>query len=206
MASEVTPAHASHRSRRKGGGREARRAARLAGATGLAVRPGMEGGAYKPLSDRDIERIHATALDVLEKIGIGEPIPEILEHALPKGCTLGDDGRLRFPRALVEDMIAISGKEYILYSPSGPSGDFEIKDQRVHTSTSGEAVNILDYRTQKYRPSKLADLYDAARLADRMEHIHSFGQPFIASEWSHDLYIHLRKGTLVEVDNQKKIH
>ena len=190
MASEVTPAHASHRSRRKGGGREARRAARLAGATGLAVRPGMEGGAYKPLSDRDIERIHATALDVLEKIGIGEPIPEILEHALPKGCTLGDDGRLRFPRALVEDMIAISGKEYILYSPSGPSGDFEIKDQRVHTSTSGEAVNILDYRTQKYRPSKLADLYDAARLADRMEHIHSFGQPFIASEWSHDLYIH----------------
>ena len=23
-----------------------------------------------------------------------------------------------------------------------------------------------------------------------MEHIHYFGQPFIASEWSHDLYVH----------------
>ena len=135
MASEVTPAQASRRSRRKGGGREARRAARSAGAAGLAVRPGMEGGAYKPLSDRDIERIHATALDVLEKIGIGEPIPEILHYALPKGCTLGDDGRLRFPRALVEDMIAISAKEYVLYSPSDPSRDLEVKGQQVFMST-----------------------------------------------------------------------
>jgi trimethylamine--corrinoid protein Co-methyltransferase len=190
MASEVTPAQASRRSRRKGGGREARRAARRAGAAGLAVRPGMEGGAYKPLSDRDIERIHTTALDVLEKIGIGEPIPEILDYALPKGCTLGDDGRLRFPRALVEDMIAITAKEYTLHSPLDPSLDLEVKGQQVLTSTSGEAVNVLDYRTQKYRPTQLTDLYDAARLADRMEHIHTFGQPFIAAEWSHDLYVH----------------
>jgi trimethylamine--corrinoid protein Co-methyltransferase len=190
MASEITPAAASRASRRKGGGREARRAARRAGAAGLAVRPGMEGGAYKPLSDRDIERIHTTALDVLEKIGIGEPIPEILHYVLPKGCTLGDDGRLRFPRALVEDMIAISAKEYVLYSPSDPSRDLEVKGQQVLMSTSGEAVNILDYRTQKYRPTKLTDLYDAARLGDRMEHIHTFGQPFIAAEWSHDLYVH----------------
>jgi trimethylamine--corrinoid protein Co-methyltransferase len=150
----------------------------------------MEGGAYKPLSGRDIERIHTTALDVLEKIGIGEPIPEILHYALPKGCTLGDDGRLRFPRALVEDMIAISAGEYVLYSPSDPSRDLEVKGQQVLMSTSGEAVNILDYRTQKYRPTKLTDLYDAARLGDRMEHIHAFGQPFIAAEWSHDLYVH----------------
>jgi trimethylamine--corrinoid protein Co-methyltransferase len=190
MASEVTPAKASRRSRRSGGGREARRAARRAGTVGLAVRPGMEGGAYKPLSDRDIERIHATALDVLEKIGIGDPIPEILDYALPKGCTLGDDGRLRFPRALVEDAIATTGREYVCYSPSDPSLDLEVKGQNVLMSTSGEAVNILDYRTQKYRPTKLTDLYDAARLGDRMEHIHTFGQPFIAAEWSHDLYVH----------------
>jgi trimethylamine--corrinoid protein Co-methyltransferase len=190
MTSEATSTQARRRAGRKGGGREARRAARRAGAAGLAVRPGMQGGAYQPLGDRDIERIHSTALDVLEKIGIGEPIPEILHYALPAGCTLGDDGRLRFPRALVEDMIALSGKEYVLYSPSDPALDLEVKEQRVLTSTSGEAVKILDYDTQRYRPAKLADLYDAARLADRMEHIHTFGQPFIASEWSHDLHVH----------------
>jgi trimethylamine--corrinoid protein Co-methyltransferase len=180
----------SRRSGRKTGGREGRLAARRAGAAGLAVRPGMPGGAYRPLSERDIQRIHTTALDVLEKIGVGEPIPEILEVALPKGCKLGDDGRLRFPRALVEDMIDISGKEYVLYSPSDPSLDLEVKGQQVLMSTSGEAVKILDYHTQKYRPTKLTDLYDAARLADRLEHIHTFGQPFIAAEFSHDVYVH----------------
>jgi len=61
----------------------------------------MNGGQYRPLSDADIQRIYTTALDILEDIGIGEPIPEILHYALPKGCTLGEDGRLRFPRALV---------------------------------------------------------------------------------------------------------
>jgi trimethylamine--corrinoid protein Co-methyltransferase len=190
MASETTTPSAGRRAGRKRGGRDARRAARQAGAVGLAVRPGLEGGSYKPLRERDIERIHATALDVLEKIGIGEPIPEILHYALPKGCKLGEDGRLRFPRSLVEDMIALTRKEYVLYSPQDPSLDLEVKGQQVLMSTSGEAVKILDYETQRFRPTKLTDLYDAARLGDRLEHIHTFGQPFIAAEWSHDLYVH----------------
>ena len=36
-----------------------------------------DGGAYKPLSDRDIQRINDTAMDILENIGIADPIPEI---------------------------------------------------------------------------------------------------------------------------------
>jgi trimethylamine--corrinoid protein Co-methyltransferase len=149
----------------------------------------MQGGTYKPLSDHDIQRIHTAALDVLERIGVGDPIPEILDVALPKGCILGDDGRLRFPRALIEDVIAGSAREYVVYAPD-PSLDLEVKDQRVILSTSGEAVKILDYESQTYRPTELVDLYDAARLADRLEHIHYYGQPFIASEWSRDLYTH----------------
>lgn len=191
MADPMLPTfEAGRRSRRRGGGPAARRAARAAGASGLAVRPGMPGGAYEPLSDRDIERIHHAALDVLERIGIGDPIPEILEHAVPGGCVLGEDGRLRFPRALVEDLIAASGREYVLYSPSDPSLDLEVKRQQVLTSTSGEAVKILDYETQTYRPTRLVDLYDAARLGDCMEHVHTFGQPFIAADWSHDVFVH----------------
>ena len=58
---------ASARTGRKSGGRAGRRAARQAGASGMAVRPSMEGGRYKPLSDRDVERIHTAALDILEE-------------------------------------------------------------------------------------------------------------------------------------------
>ena len=85
------------RARRSGG--RARRREHKPGAT--AVRPGFSGGTYKPLSDRDVERIHETALDVLENIGMADPIPILTEHALASGCRINDRGRLCFPRNLV---------------------------------------------------------------------------------------------------------
>lgn len=175
--------------RHRSGGRRARHAARAEGARGQAVQAGMQGGVYKPLSEDDIRRIYDTALDLLANIGIGDPIPEILRYALPGGCVLGDDNRLRFPRALIEDLIDVSAKEYICYAPD-PRFDREISGQKVYFSTSGESVSIIEYESQSYRPTTLVDLYDAARLADTLEHIHSFGQPFIAAEYSHDLYVH----------------
>jgi trimethylamine--corrinoid protein Co-methyltransferase len=176
------------RSRR--GGSAARRRDQDAHAGGTnAVRPGQAGGQYRPLADADIQRIYAAALDVLEDIGIGDPIPEILNYALEKGCYLDDDGRLRFPRTLVEDMIALSPRQYALYAPN-PENDLMVQGEEVLFCTSGEAVCILDYESQRYRPTKLVDLYDAARLGDQLEHIHNFGQPFIAAEYSHDVYVH----------------
>jgi len=174
---------------RRGGGSATRRAARTNGPASSAVHPGLPGGNYRPLSDADIQRIHATALDILENIGIGDPIAEILHHVLPKGCVLGDDNRLRFPRALVEDLIAQSANEYPLFAPD-PKHDLTVRGQDVLFCTSGEAVTILDFETQKFRPTRLTDLYDAARLADQLEHIHSFGQPFIAAEYSENVFVH----------------
>jgi len=174
---------------RRAGGREARKAARAADEGGKVVRPGLPGGNYKPLSESDVQRIHGAALDVLENIGIGDPIPGILDAVLPKGCILGDDGRLRFPRSLVEDAIAKTPKSYTLHAPD-PDLDMEVREQEVILTTSGEPVKILDYETQKFRDPGLVDIYDAARLVDRMEHIHYFGQPFVATDWSHDLYVH----------------
>ncbi len=174
---------------RRSGGRGARHALRAAGVSGQAVQPGMRGGAYKPLSEKDIGQIYNTALELLENVGVGDPIPEILHYALPGGCVLGEDNRLRFPRTLVEDLIDISARQYVCYAPD-PVFDKQISGERVYFSTAGEAVSILDYESQSFRPTKLVDLYDAARLADTLEHIHSFGQPFIAAEYSGDVYVH----------------
>ena len=175
--------------RNRAGGREARHALRAAGNEGNVVRPGQAGGVYGPLSERDMERIYDTALDILENIGIGDPIPEILHYALPGGCHQDERGRLRFPRALVEDLIDQSGKTYVCHAPD-PAFDCELSAHRVYFSTSGESVSILDYETQSFRPTKLVDLYDAARLADTLEHIHMFGQPFIAAQYSEEVYVH----------------
>jgi len=45
----------------------------------------------------------------------------------------------------------------------------------------------------QYHPlsgSDIAKINDAARLADQLEHIHQFGQPFIAAEYSQDVFVH----------------
>jgi len=191
------------KSAKREGGRRARKDARSRGTKGQVVHPGMQGGQYRPLSEHDIERIYDTALDLLENIGIGDPIDEVLNYALPMGCTLDANNRLLFPRSLVEDLIDISAKEYICYAPD-PAYDLEVSANKVYFSTSGEAVTILDYDSQSFKPTKLVDLYDAARLADQLEHIHTFGQPFIAAEYSHDVYVHDINIAYAELAGTKK--
>ena len=163
------------------GGSAARRALRKSGPQGGAVRAGMPGGTYRPLSEHDMQRVHTTALDVLEKLGVGEPIPEILEVALPRGGWVNSQGRLCFPRALVEDLLAGACRNYTAYGVS-PEHDLEIGGDRVNFATAGEAIKVLDFHSGEYRPSTLLDLYDFARLADRLEHVHCFGQTIVATD------------------------
>ena len=87
----------------RSGGRAARRAARAAALPDhlRPVRPGMEGGRYKPLSDADLTRIHNAALDALEQIGLADAPDSGVALMTGAGATQGDDGRIRFPRALV---------------------------------------------------------------------------------------------------------
>jgi len=159
-------------------GRKARQAAPPAAS---AVRAGMEGGRYRPLKASDEQKIHRAILHVLEHIGMGDPIPILRERALERGCFMNDKGRLCFPRALVEDVIANTPKD-IQFLGRDPKHDLEIGGNRVHTYGGGEAVNMLDVGASKYRPSTLADVYDAARLVDRMDNIHAFSRLVVATE------------------------
>lgn len=146
-----------------------------------AVWPGTEGGQFRPLSQSDIERIHQTSLRILEEIGIADPTEDVLEAALPKGCELDDAGRLHFPRALIDDTIAMAARSYISYGRD-PKWDMEVGGKKVYFGTSGEAINVVDMDTDEYRPSTLVDLYDFARLTDRLDNIHHFGQTVVATE------------------------
>jgi trimethylamine---corrinoid protein Co-methyltransferase len=94
MASEIAPVEQARPSRSVRLGRSGRLQAR--GHVPSPVQPGLAGGQYLPLRASDLLQIHTTALRVLSEIGMGEATPEILEIALPMGCTLGEDGRLRF--------------------------------------------------------------------------------------------------------------
>jgi len=165
------------------GGRAARQALRAAPRPegDKAVLPGMIGGRFKPLDDADVERIHRAALDVLEQVGLSDAIPTCIERVTQAGGRLSDEGRLLFPRALVEDTLAMAARDFVLHGQA-PGRELELSGYKVYFGTAGAAVHIVDAKTRAYRDSTLADLYDIARLVDALEHIHYFQRPLVARD------------------------
>ena len=168
---------------RRSGGRAARVAMRAAPLADniRPVRPGMEGGCYTPLSQSDMQRIHHAALDALEQIGLADAPQSGIDVMVAAGAILGDDGRLRFPRALVEDMLAKAAKTVTLFGRD-PAYDMQIGGKRVYYGTAGAAVHMVDVNTNEYRESNLQDLYDAARIADQLDNIHFVQRPLVARD------------------------
>ena len=167
---------------RRSGGRKARRELRAAGPAGASPAfPGIEGGAYSPLSESEITRIHRAALEVLETIGMGEPIPILQELALAKGCHMNGEGRLCFPAAFVEDIVAQAAKSFTLCGRN-PKHDLDIRDKKVHFGTGGAAVKVLDSENGKYRAATLIDLYDFARLVDSLDNVSWFTRCVVATD------------------------
>ncbi len=165
------------------GGRSARKALRAAPVPEdeRVIRPGMEGGLFKPLKDNDVEKIHRAALDVLETVGLADPIPSCVEIVTAAGGSLSDEGRLLFPRALVEDTIAKAARNFPLYGRD-PKHDMEPWGKKVYFGTAGAAVHMYDVETNTYRESTLQDLYDIARIVDVMDNVHFFQRSVVARD------------------------
>ncbi len=170
------------RARRSGGraNRVALRAAPLAENL-RPVRAGMAGGQYRPLTDAGMAKIHESALEALEVIGLSQAPPSGVAIMTAAGAIQGDDGRLRFPRALVEDMLAVAARDITLHGREAKH-DLHLTGTNVHFGTAGAAVHIVDPITLDYRESTAQDLYDAARLVDNLDNIHFYQRTMVCRD------------------------
>ncbi|MCK8482422.1 trimethylamine methyltransferase family protein [Aliiroseovarius sp. S2029] len=170
-------------SSRRSGGRAARTALRAAPLAQdvRPVRAGMEGGTFRPLTPDGINRIHHAALDALEQVGLADAPPSGIDIMTRAGAVLGEDGRLRFPRALVEDMLAKAAKGITLCGRD-PKHDLTLGGRRVHYGTAGAAVHMVDPHGREYRESTVQDLHDAARIVDQLDNIHFLQRPMVCRD------------------------
>ena len=141
---------------------------------------------FKPLTECDMHKIHSAALDLLERVGMANATPRVLEIATAHSCTVNTQGRLLFPRMLIEDALDKAAKNFIVPGRD-PAFDFEARHNRINFCTGCAAVTMLDRATREYRPSTLQDLYNLARLCDTLENIQWFTRPVVATEIA-DLY------------------
>ncbi|MEM6488178.1 MAG: trimethylamine methyltransferase family protein [Pseudomonadota bacterium] len=141
----------------------------------------MAGGRYRPLAERDIQAIWRTALRLLAELGMGEAPPALVAAATARGATVSGEGRLCFPPAMVEDIVAATPKRWTFHGRD-PDRSIEVGGDRVYFGTGGAAVRTVDLDTGRYRASTLADLHALTRLQDRLANVSWFTRCCIATD------------------------
>lgn len=144
------------------------------------------------LESADIQRIHRSALEVLEKVGFGE-VPDSTKMLLTgAGCWFNRHGRLCFPKSLVEDTIAHANRSLVLHGQN-PIHDIEVGGSNTYFSTGCGSVRVLNPVDGTYRSTTTSDVYNFARIVDAMENIHVFLRCGTPTEFEHkdEVDIHL---------------
>ena len=94
--------------------------------------------AINPFPATDVDAVVATIFRILEEVGFKDATPHCIEACTAIGAELGDDGRLRMPRAVVEDVLSKARRNLTLYAQD-PEYDLDLSGTRVHFSTAGAA-------------------------------------------------------------------
>lgn len=124
--------------------------------------------------------------EILEKVGFSEAPPIVIETVTARGGKLTHDGRITFPKPLIDEALAGFKRHFTLYGQT-PGHELVLSGKRVYVGTGGAAPQVVDLETGRYRDSTLRDLYDAARMTDALENIHFFSRSLVARDMPDDL-------------------
>ena len=132
---------------------------------------GVLGGSYQPLNSKELEQIDQTARSILSDIGMADAPDCVVEPITDAGGHLDENSRLRFSPDLIDKAMNGFRRGFTLCGQDAEN-DILLGVGRVHTGSGGAAPLILDLDSGQYRESTLTDLYDAARLVDKLDNIH----------------------------------
>ena len=91
-----------------------------------------QGGRLKPLMDNEVQDIIDHALAILDQIGMAEAPPWLEKQLLERGAKISENGRVVFPKSIVEKTIR--------HSPSVVSLPGYIEDRGLDIGSGREAL------------------------------------------------------------------
>jgi trimethylamine--corrinoid protein Co-methyltransferase len=137
------------------------------------MRPGLN-----ILEPELIGRIVDEAKRVLAEHGFEIRGAEMRRRLLEAGLTQREDGRILFPRDIVEAAIASAPPSFELFDRGGePRAD--IGGDRVHFIPGSSGLKMLDHRTGESRQATSLDFAEYIRLGDGLANI-----PYLATAFS----------------------
>jgi len=139
------------------------------------IRKGLEGGSYKPLSQRDIAQIHDTSMRVFEEVGFQVNSEKALTFFRDAAAEV-DGRKVKLSRETVMQLVARSPSEVTLYGCC-PEHHITLGGARVYAGTGGTALHVIDMQSGERRRATIHDLKQVAKLVDGLENIHFFLLP-----------------------------
>lgn len=167
-------------------GRDAKRAARTGALSHVPdiVGPGLEGGAYKPLTDAQMDRIIDAAKRVLADYGMADATPSMTKILLENGAEQKGD-RVAIPREMVDAALKTACRSFDLYGIDGTK-KITLGGTHVNFGTNSYNPSVRDLESGEFRNPTVTDLYDLTRLADKLDNYHYVRIPVIARDLDPD--------------------
>lgn len=118
------------------------------------------------LSPEEIDRIHLTTLDIVEKVGVCFPSQNALEIWESNGAQVDwDSSVVKIPSNLLEEALKLAPPDYTLAARQIEQ-DLPLDGNHVYLGTDGCGVEVIDLDSGSRRRSCLQDVVDIARVAD----------------------------------------
>jgi trimethylamine--corrinoid protein Co-methyltransferase len=134
------------------------------------------------LSRQEILDWHQYAIQLLEEVGAQvtwEPALRLLAEA---GCDVDRSRNIvRMPGHLVEKAIRLAPGRFRM-GGRDPSKDVIVGGVEVHTTGSGNCVNVTDLWNGEHRPGTFKDLEDMVRLQDALDNLETCQNPITPSD------------------------
>ena len=160
----------ARRARRKGGNRESVRRRQQAGGVIPQIPFPDVRNPFPPfelISADELESIHEASLRVLEEIGINFLLDEARDILAAAGAEVTpDDPRVRFDRALIEDLIKHAPSEFTLHARN-PAYDVTLGGNRIVFGSVGSPPHATDLERGR-RTGNRADFTDFMRLVQSL--------------------------------------
>lgn len=123
------------------------------------------------LTDDEILQVHATSLEILEKVGVSTDSKRIADILTLNGAEIkGETGHVSIPSSLVRDALKTTPRKIDLYGRN--QNEMVLERGRVYFGFGGTPLHqLLDMDTGKSRASTKQDVADATRLGDALPNL-----------------------------------
>lgn len=127
------------------------------------------------LSQKQIDKIHNSSLEVLETVGVKVIHDEVVELLHASGCSVENKNIVKIPSSLVEDLLKTTPSRIDIFNRNKEKV-MQLEGNNSYFGLGTDLINTYDLETGVIRDSLLKDVANAAIVSDHCQEI-----DFIAS-------------------------